>query len=432
MPLVRPPLPPRPSSASANQQTTEGPPLKPCPRSSYVKGHKDWLQVVSPKTIPNFDICPDCYNTSFRNTRYGSLMRVGPAKPAGMSCQCDFSMSWIRVAYIWLYQQGQPDLSLLGAVAGIQPDKDGICPNLNLEDAQVKQGGKPAVTRTWYCLHDPQTGAPVEELTACSHCVSHVSTIFPCLSRIFVPVANGQKLLATCDLMGIGDAQLRGLVYLDQIMRTAISTLETKTRDLGSLIEFIRKWGPIPICRQGKGVCNEKQYSLPTTVPEFTACEECYHRHILPLYSESPKPAFLSHIKEERVKEGGFRCDLFSPRLQGYFNDAVRTNDVATFRQKLVARNEKMREIEMQLARMKQECQHLKIQGNMHMNQVRVAQAQARIASNQWMVTGWIGPPIDWSETNAHMAKANEKKIQAAVIEDNMTALVNEWDRFWK
>ncbi|KAA8612595.1 hypothetical protein A1F94_006976 [Pyrenophora tritici-repentis] len=48
------------------------------------------------------------------------------------------------------------------------------------------------------------------------------------------------------------------------------------------------------------------------------------------------------------------------------------------------------------------------------------------------MATGWIGPPIDWSVTNAHMAKANEKNMQAAVIEDNMTALEKEWNQFWQ
>ncbi|RMZ67434.1 ser arg-related nuclear matrix [Pyrenophora seminiperda CCB06] len=431
MPLVRPPLPPRPSSASANQQSTEVPTLKACPRPSFVEGHNDWLQVVSPKTIPNFDICPDCYNTSFRNTRYGSLMRVGPAKPAGLPCACDFSMAWIRLAYLWLYQQNQADLSLLGAVAGIQPDKDGICPNLNLQDAQVKQGGKPSVTRTWYCVRDPQTGAPVEELTACSHCVSHVSTIFPCLSNIFVPVENGQKLLATCDLMSLGDAQQRGLEYLDQIAKTADSTVKTKTRDLGSLVEYIRKWGPVSVCRKGKGVWNERQYSLPSTVPEFTACEECYQKHIFPLYSQSPRPAILSHIQAEGPKEGGFLCDLFSPRLQGYFNDAVRTNDLGTFRQKLMARNEKMREVDMQLVRMMQECKQLKMQGNAHMSQMRISQMQAVSASTRMLATGWYGPPIDWTMTNAQMAKANEKNMEAAIIEDKMTALKNEWAQFW-
>ena len=39
---------------------------------------------------------------------------------------------------------------------------------------------------------------------------------------------------------------------------------------------------------------------------------------------------------------------------------------------------------------------------------------------------------VDWSQTNAQMAKANEKTMQAAVLEDNMTALRNEWVRFWE
>jgi len=359
-------------------------------------------------------------------------MRVGPAKPKGYRRQCDFSMDWTRVAYLWLYQRNQPDLSLLGAVAAIQPDKDGICPNLNSEDAQVKQGGKPEVTRTWYCLLDPKTGAPFEEFTVCSHCVSHVSTLFPCLSRIFVAINDGQKLLATCDLMNLGDARQRGLEYLDQIAKTAETTLETKTRDLGPLIEYIRKWAPVPVCTKAKPVFNQTQYSLPTTIPDFAACQECYQKHILPLYSQSPRPALLSDIKAQEPSQRGFICDLFSPRLQAYFNDAVRTNDMVTFRQKLMARGEKMREIEIQLMRMSQECRQLKIQANTHMSQMRIAQMQATSASTRWMATGWIAPPIDWSATNAQMAKANEKTIQAAVIEDNMTALENEWVQFWK
>jgi chromosome segregation ATPase len=87
-------------------------------------------------------------------------------------------------------------------------------------------------------------------------------------------------------------------------------------------------------------------------------------------------------------------CDLYSPRLQTYFTDACRTNDLSTFRQKIQARNNKMQELDIQLARMKQEFQQLKMQENMHMNQMRIAQSQARMASTQWTVSGWIGPPV--------------------------------------
>jgi len=39
---------------------------------------------------------------------------------------------------------------------------------------------------------------------------------------------------------------------------------------------------------------------------------------------------------------------------------------------------------------------------------------------------------IDWGITNVEMAKANEKAMQAAILQDSMTDLENEWIRYWK
>jgi hypothetical protein len=193
---------------------------------------------------------------------------------------CDFSFLWVRLAYMWLFQQGQPDLSLLGEISSIQRDKDGICPNFNMEDTEVKKGGKPAVTRTWYSLRDPKTGSLVEEMTACSDCVAHINIIFPCLKRIFAPVADGQALLATCDLMTQGNGQQRCLEYVDKIASVAEITLETKTRDVTPLIDFVKKWAPVPVCQKGNSVKGEKQYCLSSMASEFTACEDCYLKHV--------------------------------------------------------------------------------------------------------------------------------------------------------
>jgi hypothetical protein len=295
---------------------------------------------------------------------------------------------------MWLFQRGQPDLSLLGEVVSIQNDEDGICPNFNMEDPEAKKGGRPAVTRTWYCLQDPKTGLLVEEMTACSFCVAHINVIFPCLKRMFAPVADGQKLLATCDLMTQGDGQHRCMEYVDKIASVAESTLETKTRDVTPLIDFVKKWGPVPPCQKGKLALGQKRYGLPSTVPEFTACEECYLKHIAPLYSTSPQPAILSQLKFEESKTTGFMCDLFSPRLQSYFTDVCRTNDISTFRQKLTARNNKMQELDIQLGRMKQEFQQLKLQEKMHMSQMRLARSSTTINSTLWSVSGWSAPPV--------------------------------------
>ncbi|KAF1944666.1 hypothetical protein EJ02DRAFT_452271 [Clathrospora elynae] len=433
MPLVRPPTQQSTSSSSVTAQTNGLPIFKPCPRSNFVAGHNDWLAVTSPKPFLDFDICPDCYNTSFHNTRYQACISPSPAKLENVGTKCDFSERWIRNAFAWLFIQCQPDLNLMGEVASIQRDEDGVCPNFNFEDPEVKKGGRPAVKRTWYCLQDPKTGTLVEELTACSDCVEHIKLIFPCLKSIFAPVADGQKLLATCDMMTIGDGEARCLEYFDSLASVAQATLETGTRDITPLIEYIKTWAPVPICQKGNAVAGQKRYSLPTTIPEFTACEECYLKHIAPNLAMSPPPIIVSQLQYDMPATGaGFMCDLFSPRLQQYWKDAALTNDVATYRQKLIARNNKMQEINLQLGRMKQEYQQLKMQSEMHIQQCRIEQMRATTANMAWMSTGWIGPPIDWGATNAQMSRGGEFAIKAAMTLDKMTALEKEWADYWE
>lgn len=387
MPLVR----------SSNHQSSQ-PDLKPCPRPNFTQGHNDWLQVTSPRHIENFDICPDCYNTSFRNTRYAPCISRGPAKPANDSCACDFSMSWTRIAYTWLFAQNQPDLQLLGELSRLQPGSDGACPNTNTDDAEVAKGGKPSVARTWYSLQDPLTGTLLDELTACSHCVAHINTIFPILRRIFVPVANGRRIHATCDLMVGGAGQQRCLEYIDQIAQVAHSAMETGTLNLSPLISYVKKWAPVPICPGGQLVTGRKQTSLPSTVPEFTACEECTLKHIIPLLSSSgTAPALLTDISTQTIHPNGFFCDLFSPRLQGYFADACRTGDAERYRRQLTDRFNKAQELDARISRMKGECALLKRQSQAHMNMMAVAKSAAVVANRSWSVGGWIGVPVSSS-----------------------------------
>ncbi|KNG46712.1 ser arg-related nuclear matrix protein [Stemphylium lycopersici] len=428
MPLVR----------SSNHQTpttsASQPDLKPCPRSNFTQGHNDWFQVTSPTRIENFDICPDCYNNSFRNTRYASCISRGPAKPANIACACDFSMSWTRIAYTWLFAQNQPDLRLLGELSRLQPDSDGACPNANIDDPEVAKGGKPSVARTWYSLQDPSTGTLLDELTACSHCVAHINTIFPILRHIFKPVANGRRVDATCDLMTGGVGQQRFLEYIDQMAQAAHSATETGALNLSRLISYVKKWAPVPICTGANLVTSgQKQFCLPSTVPEFTACEECTVKHILPLLSPAnTAPALLAGFSARDSHPNGFFCDLFSPRLQAYFADACRTGDADKYRRQLTDRFNKAQEIDARITRMRTECAQLKRQSQMHMNQMAVAKSAATMANRSWSVGVWTGVPFDWSATNAEMAKANEKAMQAAILEDGITDLQQEWIQNWK
>ncbi len=395
MPLVRPPPANPTTSTSTAQPPKRFPTIVECPRPNYVPNLNDWLQITFPRPFANFDLCPDCYNNSFKNTRYAQHISAFPPKPAEVSTACDFSNLWCRIAYAWLYMQDAPDLLTMASLSEMTPDADGVCPNLNLEDADVKKGEKPTVTRSWYCLFDPKTNSLVDDMTVCSDCIAHINHICPNLRGIFYPVENGQKLQATCDLMMLGTASTRSVEYLDQMIDLAEKTVQTGTRDVSPLVTFIKKWAPVPICKRGQNAVGDKHnYTLPSTVPEFTACEECYLNHIQPLRDSSPQLAILSQIQCSVPGPYGFTCDLYSPRLIQYFEDAVKTNDLQSLRQKLQARNTKLQDTKLRLEQMGQESQQLNMQAQMHQNMMQMQQISTMNQNLAWTATGYIAPPV--------------------------------------
>lgn len=150
---------------------------------------------------------------------------------------------------------------------------------------------------------------------------------------------------------------------------------------------------------------------------------------------------------------GGFTCDLYSPRLQQYFQDAYTTNNLQDYRQKLVARNNKSREVKLQLERMKQEYQQLKMQSEMHMQLMQMEQANAMSTSLAWTMSSWSAPPvrmqhlqqaseygqtkvtykqIDWRASNAQMNQGSQMAVQAAMVLDNMKLIEKEWAEYWE
>jgi hypothetical protein len=290
--------------------------------------------------LDNFDICPDCFNTSIKPTPYARYVTPAPPKPDEVSTQCDFSSLWIRIAWAWLYTQNAPDLSLLGQVAEIQPT-EGQCPNLAQEPAQQDKGEKAPATRTWYCLIDPKTNSLVEDMTICSDCVSHIHTMLPALQGIFAPAVNGEKVLATCDLML--PKHERTTKYIDQFLDTAEKAQEKGYRDVSGLVEYIKRWAPVPVCKKWEKVSGEKAYGL-NGVPEWTICEECFMEHVRPLYDQIPQPHILRHITHPQIPPAGFSCQMYSARLRGYFADAVASgaDDLSVLRQRVQARANKL------------------------------------------------------------------------------------------
>ncbi|XPT02756.1 hypothetical protein M3J09_011866 [Ascochyta lentis] len=433
MPLVKPPLPSRPSS-SVDRQEKHTPTFAPCPYSNFATGETNWFHITTPKPFLDVDICSNCYNTSFRNTPYAKCISKAPPKPANTATRCDLSDRWNRVAYLWLCSERAPDLTLFGSTAVMSRDKEGVCPNLNLEDAsaEVQKQGKPTATRTWYCLSDPTTGSLVEDLTVCSDCVARLYHIFPCLNRIFQPVANGQKLQATCDLLTARDLGNRGEEYINQIINTASETLETRTRDTRSLVKYFKKWAPIPTCVKAQQASQgTPAYTFPKSIPEFAACQECYTKHALPLLESDTPPIVLREMKQT-VFPAGFVCDLYSPRLLQYFNDACASYNLDTYRQRLLTRETKMQEYNLKLKQMNLQHQQFERQVRMHNMQVQTEQNNATLRSMQWNASPYYAPPVDFSRVNAAINQSSQALMQAEMVEENMRMLRKEWADLWE
>jgi septal ring factor EnvC (AmiA/AmiB activator) len=79
--------------------------------------------------------------------------------------------------------------------------------------------------------------------------------------------------------------------------------------------------------------------------------------------------------------------------LQQYFQDAVSTNDLATLRQKIVARDRKLQETKQELERLKIQLAQQNMQIRSHQQMALINQQSALSSSLAWQVSsGWIKP----------------------------------------
>ncbi|KAF3041653.1 hypothetical protein E8E12_000065 [Didymella heteroderae] len=427
MPLVKPVLSPRPSS-SADQQKRQLPVLAPCPRSTFTTGQADWYNITTPKAFEGVDICPSCYNATFRDTPYARCLSKAAPKSNDVATRCDLSERWNRAATFWLFSQGAPDLNLLGTVAVLPPDEDGYCPNIDMLYPEPQQKHRPTATRTWYCLSDPTTGSLIEDLTVCSACVARVNVIFPSLRGIFKSVADGQKVQATCDLLTAIDNGTRGEHYFDKMTEAVKQHLESGILDIQPLASYVKKWAPIPVCMKGESTLpGTKSWTFPTSIPNYAACEECYTYHVLPLLESDNPPTILKEMKPNSYPNG-FVCDLYSPRLVQWFKDAVTSYNLETYKQRIMTREAKAQEYKLKLDQLRLQYRQYDQQAQMFRIQMQGAQTQETIRAIQWSTSAYYyAPPHDSSSSTALMNQSHQAMLQAEMIKENMKLVRKEW-----
>ena len=252
------------------------------------------------------------------------------------------------------------------------------------------------MTRTWYCIYDTATASHIEDLTVCSACVFRINTIFPGLKGLFRPILGGQKVQATCDFITAQNDNdgRRGELYLDKLIEVEQETLKTGRLDTRPLVAYFRKWAPIPVCLKSDPVpAGVEYYTFPTSMPSYAACQECYTTHVLPLLSSPNPPLILKELKPHTSPQG-FVCDLYSPRLQSWFTEAVQSYNLEAYKEKLMGREAKAQEVNLRLGQLKLQYQQAQSQARLYDMQMHAAQSAERVRAMGWNSSAYYAPPV--------------------------------------
>ena len=299
-----------PRASTPNPSSIQQPDLPSCPRPNYVAGYNDWHTLVG---CPTFDICPTCLE-AVRDTGHGANFVPSPPRPYGYETRCDFSIPWIRMAWLLTLKKGIPHVKLLYTMADILA-REPPCT------------GKVGAVRPWFRLYDPDTRKTISNFDVCPCCVRSLETIFPSLRGVFQPAQlSNPSQLRTCDLRG--DSK-RFAAYVDLLEEIANQADQyRRPPNMLRFLQLVKKMSAIRECTRDDMIIGQPWHFMPQ-IPEFTICEECYDEVVWPAIRDGSPLAsqFNRTLQTIPPSNRGASCQLYSPRMREIFRDACRRND---------------------------------------------------------------------------------------------------------
>ncbi|KAI9728045.1 MAG: hypothetical protein M1834_007859 [Cirrosporium novae-zelandiae] len=297
------------TSISEPIQKTPSSSLPPCPRANWASDEYDWLTLPG---IPNFDVCPSCYEhlaaAGFRHDFVPS-----PLRPRGYESRCQFSLPWIRMAWLQTLNYRRPNLDLIYAIA----TNFVSCPPCP---------GRHADCRTWYRIPDPDNGLLVPNFDVCSSCIGNIEILMPSLRGAFRPCQHLVGQERTCDLRTDSN---RFATYIDLLEAAALEARATRRPpNLRHFANAARKIASIRECPRDDMLPNAVWYLAPS-IPTLTICEECYDNFIFPDVN-TPIGSLITgtpHLVRDTAS-----CQMYSEKMRKIWTDAVKENDVELLR----------------------------------------------------------------------------------------------------
>lgn len=292
--------------------------LPPCPRSTAVAGFDDWYRLSGGPD--GFSICPTCRG-AVANAGFERLAKPKSKQPSEYSpVRCDFSVSWVRMAWKSALKKRHSDMDSLYAVADIIAHEPPCT-------------GKVEEVRDWYRLTDPETGKSVHDFQICPQCVLSLEEIHPILKDVFHKSQghHHRQQRRTCSLRA--DSK-RFPNYFNVLLDTARQAEEY--RRAPNMLRFTglaHRIAGIPECLRDDMLRGQEWYIIPQ-LPEMTVCEDCYDEAVWPAIKADLPVAtdFKRHPKEVAPAHVGISCQLYSPRMRKIFQEACHKDDVQLLR----------------------------------------------------------------------------------------------------
>ncbi|KAI9810670.1 MAG: hypothetical protein M1827_006129 [Pycnora praestabilis] len=289
-------------------------PLPPCPRSEFIEGYNDWYTLSGSST---FDICPSCFKSVIEPTRYGSHFTRALPRSLDIQVRCDFSLPWVRFAWLLTHKQQRLKLDLVYAAARVAANEQD-CP------------GKEGAIRSWYALLDPDTRHPIRNFDACPCCIKSLEALLPPLRGAFVQITiRDGPLERTCDLR-FDSKRFPG--YVDLLEATADKAMiERRAADIRQFTDLARRQAMIRECTRDDPLQGQPWHFIPQ-LPEFTVCEDCFNEAVWPAITAGSSLAsrFNQTLQLIGSHHQEFSCQLYSPRMRKVFQQAVERNDLGS------------------------------------------------------------------------------------------------------
>ncbi|KAL9117776.1 MAG: hypothetical protein Q9187_005683 [Circinaria calcarea] len=319
------PLSPKLKSPASNPPNSIIPPsssrkayvLPPCSRPDYVSGYNDWYAL---KRSPMFDICPSCLE-AVTDAGYRDFFTPSPPRLPGSQTKCDFSIPWVRIAWLLIVKQGMPHVNLLHALT-----------NINVNELECP--GKTGAPRNWYYLYDADTGRAVSNFDVCPYCVRSLETIFPAVRGIFFPaeIINPNQR-RTCDLRS--DSR-RFAGYIDLIELIVEQQAKYKIPpNMYPFVQMAKKMSLVRECPRDDMMQNWPWQFHPH-LPDFTICRECFEEVVRPLDNAGSTLAGQINKRMESLPPppdgNGRSCYLYSERMRDVFREACKRDDFQMLR----------------------------------------------------------------------------------------------------